>query len=70
MSWHLAWNFHKGKEKESLENYSLMPFLDHKDSRRRELSEFENTEKVDQALKQSFLYNFLEWARAYTGVDS
>ena len=47
-----------------------MPFLDHKDSRRREVGEFENTEKVDQALKQSFLYNFLEWARAYIGVDS
>ena len=25
----------------------------------------DNTEKVNQTIKQSFMYNFLEWVRAY-----
>ena len=29
---------------------------------------FNNTKQADQTIKQSFIYNFLEWIRMYIGV--
>lgn len=48
----------KKREREKLGNCSLMPILDHIEGENKRM--FDNTEKEDHTIKQSFIYNFLE----------